>query len=170
MQVRQGIEVSPLYLEQLVLVATEPQTFADFGRAAKSPHMVFVDWGEEFRQEYARHFGATYGPAITFGDESSALDYILNQGDLGYISLRASTDYLKSGRLHLVTGAPYCVLQVYLTYGISARNAGAIESAISLLRELIPTNIVRQDNIKASLGEVMNRRNPLKQGSTSSID
>jgi LysR family transcriptional regulator, flagellar master operon regulator len=150
--VRSGIEISPLFDDSLVLVSTTPRKISGDGTAMLEPDYMYIDRGDDFRQQHARAFPTTQTvPTITFGGEHVALEYLLNSGGYAYISYRAASPYLRSGRLSPVSGAPELHKQVYLATGISAAQCPAVPQARSLLQR-IATKQMHRSSESAAVG------------------
>jgi DNA-binding transcriptional LysR family regulator len=145
-QMKAGIEVDPLYEEELVLVSTTPRNFSqdDLGTRWVDDY-VFVDRGDELRQQHALHFPAQTVPALTFGGEHVALDYLLDRGGYAYLSARTAAPHLDSGRLFEVSNHPPLSRPVYLARGSAARQCIELPRAEALLHELVSDDFGKRE-------------------------
>jgi DNA-binding transcriptional LysR family regulator len=126
-QHRPGLEVDLLLEEELVLVTTNLETYR-----ADDPQYVHVEWGPDF----SLHHGVSF-PDITPGLVSNlgplALGYVLLEGGSGYFRMHAVQQYLESGQLHLVPGAPHFSFPVYAVHSTNV-DAATLEVALTVLR------------------------------------
>ncbi|ODR97453.1 LysR family transcriptional regulator [Methyloceanibacter marginalis] len=108
-QQRPGVRVEPLLEEKLVLVTTDPEP-----AGCTRENYVYVDWGPEFANHHAMAFPEIGNPGIVVGGLGLlGLNYILEGGGCGYFRQRLVEPHLKSGKLHLVSGAPSFFYPVY---------------------------------------------------------
>lgn len=137
LQLKPGIEASPLYTEKIILVSTSQISYENVVEGSLIEQYVYVDWGDVFRQAHARQFPTQHVPVITFGDEVLALDYLNKRGGFGFLSLRMVAKEIDDGRLYLVPGAPVFQRQVYLAFGRSSYAADVAREAAAHLQRLI---------------------------------
>lgn len=150
-QMKAGIEIDPLYEEELVLVSTTPRSFSDDELGTKwVQDYIFVDRGDELRQQHALLFPAQTVPALTFGGEHVALNYLLDRGGYAYLSARTAAAHLDTGRLLEVRDAPALSRQVYLARGSAARQCIELPRAEALLHELVDGDFGRRRQGKIS--------------------
>jgi LysR family transcriptional regulator, flagellar master operon regulator len=106
---RPGVHVELLLEEKLVLVTTDPDA-----RACRPDDYVYVDWGTDFANHHAMALPEIGNPGIVVGGLGLlGLNYILEGGGCGYFRKRLVEPHLKSGKLHLVPGAPSFFYPVY---------------------------------------------------------
>ena len=124
---RPGLEVDLLFEEELVLVTTDLNTYQ-----AGDPNYIYVEWGPDF----ALHHAASYPdsmPSMVANLGPLALNYILLDGGSGYFRMHAIQPHLKSGKLHLVPGAPRFSFPVYAAHSTNV-DADTLGAALSVLR------------------------------------
>lgn len=108
-QQRPGVRVELLLEEKLVLVTTDPNA-----KDCPPENYVYVDWGPEFANHHAMAFPEIGNPGIVVGGLGLlGLNYILEGHGCGYFRQRLVEPHLKSGKLHLVPGAPSFFYPVY---------------------------------------------------------
>ncbi|MCW0001904.1 LysR family transcriptional regulator [Pararhizobium sp. YC-54] len=125
--------IEPLLTEELVMVSARP-------RAVESgvvPGYVFVDWGETFRAQHSMHFPGVFSHKLTIRNSAVAMEHILANNGSGYFLAASVEADLKSGRLHLVDGAPSFQRTVFLAIRIDAITPENIETAVDALRAAI---------------------------------
>lgn len=115
-QFRPGLKIELLMKEKLVLVTTAK-------RPVPVPHpedYVYVDWGPDFAAHHNLSFPqlSNAGTYVDLGP--LALQFILQAGGSGYFRMQAVAPHLKSGRLHLVRGAPEFLFPAYAVYSEGA--------------------------------------------------
>jgi DNA-binding transcriptional LysR family regulator len=112
---RPGVEISPLFEEELVAVSTRAGL-----RGLGPDDYVYVDWGPDFRAHHDAAFPdlKEAGLAIQLGP--LALRYILEVGGSGYFRTRAVKPHLKSGRLHRVAKMPVFSYSAYAAHSAQA--------------------------------------------------
>jgi DNA-binding transcriptional LysR family regulator len=111
-QSRPGLQVEPLFEEELILVVT-PAAAND---PPMGPHYVYIDWGAEFRARHSTCFPDFTGPGLTANIGWLGLQHILACGGSGYFPRRVVARHLAAGRLHEVPDAPAFMLPAYLVY------------------------------------------------------
>jgi DNA-binding transcriptional LysR family regulator len=126
-QHRPGLEVDLLLEEELVLVTTNLE--AD---RADDPQYVHVEWGQDF----SNHHGVSFPditPSLVSNLGPLALAYVLSEGGSGYFRMHAVRQYLKSGQLHLVPGAPHFSFPVYAVHSVNV-DVATLDAALTVLR------------------------------------
>jgi DNA-binding transcriptional LysR family regulator len=126
-QHRPGLEVDLLLEEELVLVTTSLESYR-----ADDPQYVHVEWGPDF----SLHHGVSFPdimPSLVSNLGPLALGYVLLEGGSGYFRMRAVQQYLESGQLHLVPGAPHFSFPVYAVRSTNV-DAATLDAALTALR------------------------------------
>jgi len=126
-QHRPGLEIDLLMEEELVLVTTDPKKY----RAGDSQY-IHVEWSLDFSRHHAVSFPDS-APNLIANLGPFGLEYLLSEGGSGYFRMRAVRPYLKSGKLHLVPGAPHFSFPVYALHSVNV-DADTIGIALSVLR------------------------------------
>ena len=75
---------------------------------------LFIDWGEEFAQQFDRCLPFNRQAAMQFSLGPMALKVMLQQGGNGYFRTRVVDQYLQEGRLKRVPNAPEFSYPIYL--------------------------------------------------------
>jgi DNA-binding transcriptional LysR family regulator len=78
---------------------------------------LFIDWGEKFRAQYDAVLPSPRKQGFKTNLGPLALKVMLKQGGNGYFRTRVVQEYLVSGELERVVGAPEFSYPVYLLYG-----------------------------------------------------
>ncbi len=130
-QFRAGLEVEHLFSEQLVCVATRPDT------QAPGPDYVQVDWGPEFLARYHARFADAPAPALSVNIGWLGLQHMLAAGGSGYFPVRLVASLLDSGRLHAVD-APAFELPAWVVYPAGAQ---AAVRAVGVLRDVVAARL-----------------------------
>ena len=128
-QHRPGLEIDLLMDEELVLVTTDPTTYR-----ADDPRYVHVDWGSDFSLHHAVSF-PDHTSSLVANLGPLALNYILLDGGSGYFRMNTVQPYLKSGKLHLVPGAPHFSFPVYALHSVNA-DVDTLNAALTVLRNV----------------------------------
>jgi DNA-binding transcriptional LysR family regulator len=126
-QHRPGLEIDLLMEEELVLVTTDPTTYR-----ANDPRYVHVEWGPDFSLHHGVSFPDTT-PSLVANLGPLALNYVLSEGGSGYFRMRSIQQYLESGKLHLVPGAPRFSFPVYAVHSVNV-DAETLKTALTVLR------------------------------------
>ena len=111
----QGQGQVQLTQDNLVLVSTNPDSPIRF-----DPNYVYVEAGEVFGREHAVAYADASTARISFGNATTALDYLLVSGGSAYVPRRIAQDGLQSGALHVLPDAPDFNRPVFLTYNKDA--------------------------------------------------
>jgi len=126
-QHRPGLTIDLLLEEELVLVTTDLKTYQ-----ANGSEYVHVEWGPEFSLHHAVSFPDA-APSLVANLGPLALSYILLDGGSGYFRMHSVQPYLRSGKLHLVPGAPRFSFPVYAVHSANI-DAITLEAALTTLR------------------------------------
>lgn len=131
-QQRPGVHVELLLEEKLVLVSTDPTA-----TASTMENYVYIDWGPEFASHHAMAFPDIGSPGIVVGGLGLlGLNYILEGGGCGYFRQRLVEPHLRSGRLHLVPGAPSFFYPVYAVCSVQTEDE-LLQIALKGLRSVV---------------------------------
>ena len=110
----------PHYRSNFVVELLMEEKLIHVQSTKRSQPNLFIDWGEEFKAQYdavlpnprQQGFKTNLGPL--------ALKVMLSQGGNGYFRTRVVQEFLVSGALERVSGAPEFSYPVYLLYGEQA--------------------------------------------------
>jgi DNA-binding transcriptional LysR family regulator len=126
---RAGLSIELVAEERLVMVTTSGSA-----KTAEDDY-VYVDWGPGFAMQHGMSFPEKAEPGLHVGLGPLALTYILRAGGTGYFRLGAVRQYLESGRLELVQGAPDFVYPAYAVYAGGGGDHELIRTALAGLRQ-----------------------------------
>jgi DNA-binding transcriptional LysR family regulator len=133
---RPGVEISPLFEEELVAVTT-----ARSARRLAADDYVYVDWGPDFAAHHDAAFPGLRDTGLSVKHGPLALRYILCSGGSGYFRTRAVQPYLESGHLHRVKKAPafsYSAFAAHSTQSDAALVAWALAGLIEAAKPVQP--------------------------------
>ena len=128
-QLRPGLNVEPIFEDQLVLVSPDP----DF-KGVEDTRYVFMDWSPEFQIAHKTQFPGLPTPRVSLALGSQALDFVIETRRGGYFPARSVTDLMEAGELHLDADAPAFPFPAYAVSQAEGANADAIAEALRLLR------------------------------------
>ena len=110
--------VRALNTENLTLYSTRPDSPVRF-----DPNYVFVDYGEDFRQQHAEAYADADTAKIGFGCAVWAMDHLLENGGSAYLPERLASPHRRTSTLHALDNAPVFSRNTYLiTNTIAAEN------------------------------------------------
>lgn len=112
---RPGVEIAPLFQEELVAVSTHARR-----RELTLDDYVYVDWGPDFAAHHDAAFPGLKDAGLAMQLGPLALRYILAMGGSGYFRTRAVKPHLKSGRLHRVAKTPVFSYSAYAAHSVEA--------------------------------------------------
>lgn len=127
-QARPGFEIEELFDENLVLVATEPESSAPF-----EAKYVCVDWGREFLTSHTIAYPNLDTPSLWVSHGPMGLAYILENGGSGYFPLRLVRSHLEKEKLFLVNDRLQFSMPVYVVYS-NERDGMRFQTALQGLR------------------------------------
>jgi DNA-binding transcriptional LysR family regulator len=130
-QHRPGLNVEILCEEDLVLVSTEPNESRQIGSG-----YIYVDWGPEFHAKHQSSFPEFTGPGLSTNVGWLGLQHVVHSGGSGYFPERLVSNYLKAGRLHRISDAPFFRLPVYVVYPIDF-DKRVFDVALTAIRRVI---------------------------------
>jgi len=112
-----GIKVEQLYQEKFLLV-TKRDPISKIKNFTKftEKNYIEVDWGKEFRESKKHYFPASFIPQLSVSFGIYGVKYILEHGGYGYFPYSMISEYIKSGKLMIIEGAPEIGQPVYLSY------------------------------------------------------
>jgi len=128
-----GLKIDLLLEEELVLVATDPES-----RPLDDSDYVHVDWGPDFALRYGVSFPEAT-PSLFVNLGPLALSYVLAAGGSGYFRKRSIQPYIDSGALRLMPGAPQFSYPIYVVYSANVDQA-VLEPALIGLRNMSATS------------------------------
>lgn len=132
-QHRPGLAIDLLAEDELVLVTTNLKS-----NRTGNLRYVHVEWNSDFSQRYAASFSDNI-PSFVVNLGPLALNYILSEGGSGYFRMNAVRPYLKSRKLHLVTGAPRFSFPLYAAHSVNT-DASILDTALTALHAILNSN------------------------------
>lgn len=128
-ELRPGLEVERLFEDQLVLVTTDP------GGEYHSRY-VFLDWGESFRSMHENELPDLPTPGLSLEMGPIGLEVLLATASAGYVPARIAQPQLRSGSLHVVSGAPEFSYAAYAVTQSERDASEDLDRALEILRQL----------------------------------
>lgn len=128
------LRVRELFVERLLLVATEPRAIADTWWDG----YVHVDWGEAFAAEHAAAFPDLPSAPINAQTGDIAIKQIRAAGGCAFLPERLVRGELAGGQLHRITGAPVFRRPVYAVSRREPALPELIEHALGGLKRFLP--------------------------------
>lgn len=125
-QHRPGLEIDLLTEEKLVLITSDLDSYHT------NPRYVHTEWGGDFTVNHGVGVPST-APSFVSNLGPLALDYVLSEGGSGYFRMHAVQPHLKSGKLHLVPGAPHFSFPIYVLRSVNA-DPDSLRTALAALR------------------------------------
>ncbi|SLN16301.1 HTH-type transcriptional regulator YofA [Roseovarius albus] len=101
--------------EKLVLHSDDPESSISEG-----PNYIFVDHGEEYRQQHAETYHYTGVARTSFDSSRWALEYLLSAGGSAYLPRALADPHVKDGRLFPLAKAPIYERKKYLVVNDTA--------------------------------------------------
>ncbi|WP_299809356.1 LysR family transcriptional regulator [uncultured Roseibium sp.] len=143
-QLRPGLTVEQILGGDLVMVSADP----DFGPELDERY-IFMDWGEEFVAAHNAAFPDQDIPRSSFATGALSLNFIINSHKAAYFPARLVRDYLETGQLHLVNGAPSFSNPVFVVYQSDldpALRTAALEElyAVAKLADAATQDVLRE--------------------------
>ena len=134
-QTRPGLTVETLYVDDLILVASEPRDVTSHWLA----DYIFVDWSYDFRTAHAQAFPEMELPRMTVPLPNVALNQILAHGGAAYLTRATAEPWIADGQLHEVGGAPSFERPAFLVYRDDLADKEVQMSALDGLRQIAGT-------------------------------
>ena len=103
--------------QRLILVSTAKRQLMRW-----DPDYVYVDYGENFRQNHAAAYADGDTPMIVFNSPRWALDYLLINGGSAYLPEPLIVNQLASNSLYIVNKAPEFQQTIYLISRMGVTN------------------------------------------------
>lgn len=128
-----GFKVELLQEEQLLLVRTRGSE----NESIDSDDYVYVDWGPLFATQHEASSTAVGETGLLIGLGPLALSYILRAGGMGYFRRSSVTQYLATGELELVSGAPEFTYPAYAVYPENNQGRPDLLDALQGLKEVV---------------------------------
>ena len=117
---------------KLIMVSTQPTL--DQSRAFDENY-IYVDWGQSFSHEHARHFPDMPYPTLRMSHAHLAFAFLSGAGGTAYLAENSVREPLEKRELYRVTGAPVMIRQAYAVYAANNKKAPLIEDLLQLIRE-----------------------------------
>ncbi|WP_417551631.1 LysR family transcriptional regulator [Marinomonas fungiae] len=108
------LQIEQVAEEKLIHVASTKQS---------TPNL-YIDWGEEFDQQFDRCLPFSRQTAMYYSHGPLALHVMLRQGGNGYFRTRVVQPHLESGALQVVTHSPEFHYPIYLVSRFERQPAG----------------------------------------------
>lgn len=115
---RVGVEIQPLFEEELIAVTTSPKR-----RELSPDDYVYVEWGPDFSALHEAAFPGLRDAGLCVEHGPLALKYVLAVGGSGYFRTRAVQPHLEAGRLHRIKKAPAFSYSAYAAYSVQSDQA-----------------------------------------------
>jgi LysR family transcriptional regulator, flagellar master operon regulator len=112
---RAGVEMTPLFEEELVAVTTSGAI-----DAIDPEDYVYVDWGPDFAAQHDAALPGLRDARLSVELGPLALRYILTVGGSGYFRTRAVARHIASGRLRQVSNTPKFSYSAYAAHSSTA--------------------------------------------------
>lgn len=150
-QISHGLNIEPLFDEQIILVSSErPDTRRKTDNVGWRERYVYVDWGMEYRTEHALAWPDLGTPPLYFGVGAVALDYILHYGGVGYFPARLVRQHLADKTLFRIAGAPTFTRPVYMVSTDALAEPPFDDILIGLRRIAIDTQLKDGAQLKSA--------------------
>jgi DNA-binding transcriptional LysR family regulator len=140
-QLRPGLEARQVFEDELVLVAAWPDPGPEVGA-----RYVFIDWGPEFVQAHALRSANPVNPGLTLAMGALATSFVIERGLAAYLPARAVAEYLESGALRLVPGAPSFPFPAWVVWRADA-DAEVVDMALAALDRVAAAADDEQESI-----------------------
>lgn len=125
-----GLYQTPLFREQLIMVATGPRTVCQ----GQAEGYIFVDWGSQFREQHNRAYPDVPHHRITVALESQALEQMLVTGGSAYLARSTAEPLIQKGTLFEVENAAEFELTIHLAISEAKRHDPSVKTAIQGLK------------------------------------
>ncbi len=125
-----GFRIEHLFDEEFVLV-----TNAALPPRKSANDYVFIDWGQDFRQDHAAAHPDLTNPGLNLDLGSIGIQYVLANECSGYFPMRMVKTHLARGRLRQPKRTQKFVYPVYMVYP-EARDEEAYEPILAGLRRV----------------------------------
>ena len=146
-QLRPGLNVEPIFEDQLVLVSPDP----DFG-GVEDPRYVFMDWSGEFQIAHKTQFPDLATPRVSLALGSQALDFVVETKRGGYFPARSVADAVERGELYVDADAPAFPFPAYAVSQADAAEPEIVAEALRLLRVVADKVEDEQDEVLEEAG------------------
>lgn len=127
---RPGLQVQPLFEEELIMVSTDPEPPARPGK-----RYMFIDWGPEFQAAHSLSYPDISTPGLYMELGSLSLRYLIDAGASGYVPRRLVDPHLRDGTLTTVPDAPVFHYPAYAVFP-SESDSETLRLGIEIMREL----------------------------------
>lgn len=127
------LEVVEVARISLVLVSTTAGSSVE--QAMREGYML-VDWGTSFASAHAQLFPEAPSPRLRFGMGRLTLAYLLSEGGSAYMAEPMVEDFLASGRVHRVAGAPVIERHAYAARRLDHEKAPLLDETLSYFCEI----------------------------------
>ena len=128
-QLRPGLNVEPIFEDQLVLVSPDP-----YFLGVTDPRYVFMDWSEEFQIAHKTQFPDLPTPRVSLALGSQALDFVVDTKRGGYFPARSIAAMVEEGTLHVSAEAPAFPFPAYAVSQAESGDPDTVAEALRLLR------------------------------------
>ncbi len=126
---RPGMHVEELLEDRLILVSADPGTPIE-------DNYIFVDWGEEFRNQHALAFPHLHNPGLMLDLGALGVQMLINQGGAGYFPAQLVQPHIDSGHLTEIEGSPEFHYPAYLVFQNEFSTTKIMDQALTSLREI----------------------------------
>lgn len=133
-QQRANLTVELLMEEDLVMVSGSEDRFVN---GTWVEDYIYVDWGDDFRQQHALAFPEALTPKLQIDHPALALEFVRSRGASAYVLARTAQPYIDAGTLFPVEKAPVFRRPAYLAYPEDPIDAELLTIALEELRALV---------------------------------
>lgn len=121
-----GLVSKPLFKESLILVSTAQRSVSN----GHTEGYIFVDWGNQFREQHNKEFPDIPHHRITVALETQALEQMMNQGGSAYLARSTAEPLLEQGKLFDVVDAPAFEITIHLAISEARQSDPSVLTAI----------------------------------------
>ena len=128
-----GLKIETLLTDTLILVSSRPRKLDSDWR----DDYIFVDWGDSFRAAHADAFPEHSMAPVRTPLPGVALNHILLQGGLAYLTQSIAEPWIAEGRLHEVRGAPFFPIPAFVVYPAEPADEEMVSIALAGLTHVV---------------------------------
>ncbi len=142
-----GFKVELLLEEQLVLVRRRAP-----GSIDTADDYIYVDWGPLFAAQHDAQ-STTFGePGLLVGLGPLGLSYIMRAGGMGYFRKGVVAQFIETGELERVDGAPEFTYPAYAVHPEESEGRADVRAALAALRTVVEKGSIPDANSILPMG------------------
>ena len=129
----------PPFVEELISekIATVPlhlvtTNLSDANEALSLENYIMVDYGESVNSQHRREFQDAPPAKHYMSQPRIALNFLLDAGGSAYLPRQMTDEYIESGKLFIVKGAPVYSREIFAIYLAKSQKVDIIEQTIQL--------------------------------------